>query len=74
MPHRKLWEEMQANQRRLDECVGPHDFRPATPKNSAFGVAGTTDTYICTKCQGTLNHYALHWYERGLQHARKGDG
>ena len=58
---RKLWEELEANDKRLLACATPHDFR--APLN-------TSGRWKCFKCGGEATTSAVLWYRRGLAHAR----
>jgi hypothetical protein len=61
----KLWDEVEANHRKLDGCQGPHDFAQVDPGPSKLGA-----TYRCQKCGGTVGHLHKLWYEIGLRHGR----
>jgi hypothetical protein len=58
----KIWGEVKANSARLDACVGPHDFQRAEERLGA--------RFTCTKCGGTADASAVHWYQGGLVHGR----
>lgn len=61
---KKIWEEVKANQKRLEECVGPHDFEEE--KNDKPGIPDM----ICKKCNGRLKKTEAVWYLKGLKHGR----
>jgi hypothetical protein len=61
---KKLWEEAQANQRRLIECKGPHEFVDLTP-NKKIGKS-----FRCSLCNGEANGTDVYWYKMGLKHGR----
>lgn len=62
---KKIWEQVKANLKRLDECVGPHDFqRLALETKLMF-------RFRCTKCGGEIEGDNRSWYERGLKHGRQ---
>lgn len=63
-----LAKEVKENFVRLDNCVGPHDFKP-----SAYNFAlGTPRKYVCTLCKGDVGASDFRWYMRGLIHGKKG--
>lgn len=49
------------NQRKLDNCEGPHDFRPVVNARK----------YSCHRCGGELDVPSYHWYYTGLKHGRQ---
>jgi len=57
----EIWEETQANHRRLQECKGPHDFQPVT--DGHFSKA-----FRCSLCGGEVSATNASWYIRGLKH------
>lgn len=63
----KIWEEVKANHKALNECPGPHDF-------VSMGAAGEfvkpNSKFRCTKCNGTVDHHAYHWYTLGMKHGK----
>lgn len=63
---KKIWEEVCANAKKLDECVGPHDFSKPDPADSKL-----PRRYFCTKCGGWLAAVEVIWYKKGLEHGRK---
>jgi hypothetical protein len=62
----QIWEEVQANHKRLDECEGPHDFSIKKDPDRKIG-----SDWICTKCGGRISAPNKTWYERGLAHGHK---
>lgn len=58
----KIWEEVQANNKRLDACVGPHDFSIKRNPEKKIG-----SDWICTKCGGRISGHNKQWYEKGLK-------
>ncbi len=64
-----LWESVKANHATLDACVGPHDFSVEADR-----VGRLVRRYRCTKCQGTIDHVDRIWYQRGVEHGRRGEG
>jgi len=62
----RLWEQAQANGRKLDACAGPHEFVDLTPERKLG------KSYRCAKCGGEADGSAVHWYRRGLRHAGAG--
>ena len=59
----KIWQEVKANAKTLDECGGPHDFQSQDPGKPLA-------KYRCTKCGGVVDGTDKLWYERGLEHGR----
>ena len=62
---RAIWDEVRANQARLDACAGPHDFRPEDPPPKI-----DMRRYVCAKCGGDVTSVNKLWYDRGLEHAK----
>lgn len=61
----RIWDDVKANNARLDACTGPHEFSDVPPER------GTLVRYkVCAKCGGRLDKVHAHWYERGLKHGR----
>jgi hypothetical protein len=58
----KIWEEVKANSKRIDECKGPHDF-----EKEGEGIGAK---YRCKKCKGRINGVSYFWYTKGLEHGR----
>lgn len=64
---KKIMSDVVANKARLDACVGIHRFEAF----ERFGESpGALCKYKCSKCGGTVDQHALHWYQSGLSHAR----
>jgi len=59
---KRIFEQVKENQRRLDECVGPHDFQPIGEEKK-FGRR-----HVCTLCKGEIDSINKSWYETGLKH------
>jgi hypothetical protein len=58
---KKLWDTVLANRKKLDDCVGPHDFsKDLTPTQTLL------KRWECTKCGGSVDSHAKHWYDAGL--------
>lgn len=62
---RDIWEEAKENKKRLDSCMGPHQFSPL-----ARNAAANAKMY-CTLCQGGADRMTVEWYQRGLLHGRQ---
>lgn len=60
----KILEDVKANRARLGLCSGPHDF-------VAEGE-GIRKVMRCRLCQGTIKVSDFYWYQKGLEHGRKG--
>jgi hypothetical protein len=60
----KIWLEVKENNRKLEACVGPHDFIDTTPDK----VTGRK--YKCSKCEGSIDSIAFSWYNKGLEHGK----
>jgi hypothetical protein len=65
---KKLWDNVKANGRALDNCEGPHRFEPTVPTVKLGRV------YRCAKCGGEADSIAVRWYEMGLRHGAAGVG
>lgn len=61
----RIWEEVKANQARLDACTLPHAFEPVPEPKRAL-----PRYHVCTRCQGRVDVIAAHWYARGLVDGR----
>lgn len=55
-----MWEEIKENDRKLTECLGPHDFQSTVDKR----------VFECAKCGGTIRISEKNWYEKGLEHGK----
>lgn len=60
----QIWEEVQANHKKLRKCQGPHVFSIPAPKPPHV------PHWLCEKCGGRVDGINKAWYERGLQHGR----
>lgn len=60
----KIWEEVKANNKRLRNCEGPHQFQLADDKR-------INSKYRCALCGGTVDTIAFKWYMDGLKHGQK---
>jgi len=57
---RKVLDNVKVNIKRLDDCVGPHDFQiidGSVPRK-----------FRCSKCHGEVSSSAAMWYSKGLEH------
>jgi hypothetical protein len=54
-----IFAEVQANHKRLESCVGPHDFIKDGKK------------FVCLKCNGSIDFVAHSWYQKGLSHGKR---
>jgi hypothetical protein len=61
---KEIFAEVQANHKRLDSCIGPHEFNPIEDDNSN----SLTKKYLCTRCEGIVDFIAFSWYTKGLKH------
>lgn len=61
---RKIFEQVQANTKRLDACPKPHDF-----VDDPEDVRKVWKRKVCTNCGGKVDCIAAHWYERGMKDA-----
>ena len=68
--------EVKANQKRLNECAGPHDFsicidrltkQPIRGEPTPAQLFGTK--WECSKCHGRIDSINKNWYQKGLHHA-----
>lgn len=64
---KKIFEEVQANHKRLDECAGPHDFQD----DLSSRVGTLVRRQKCSKCGGSIDALDSIWYRRGLEHGAK---
>jgi hypothetical protein len=60
---KEIFAEVQANHKRLDSCIGPHEFNPIEDSSNAL-----TKKYLCTRCKGIVDFIAYSWYSKGLKH------
>ena len=58
-----LWEQVQANQRALSGCAGPHDFSEDLRPERQIGKR-----WRCTLCGGEVDGVAKSHYEEGVRH------
>lgn len=58
----KIFENVKANFKRLDECNGPHDFEKVGEDFRAI--------YRCRKCNGEISQRDYKWYAKGLEHGK----
>jgi hypothetical protein len=68
----EILRQVRENHRRLEECPGPHDFKPVerdgiTP---AIGVKFGMK-YRCATCEGVIDGSDKWHYDQGLEHGRK---
>jgi hypothetical protein len=57
-----IWEDVKANQARLNTCARPHDFRQDEP--------GTLRSkWTCALCGGKVTSREARWYILGLEDA-----
>jgi len=63
---KKIWDDVQANAKKLAGCAGPHDFSIARSPEKKL-----TGRWACSRCGGEVDPIAKLWYERGLADARK---
>lgn len=47
------------NLKKLDGCIGPHEFKLHDNR------------YTCLKCKGTVDKQAHYWYQHGINHGRQ---
>lgn len=66
--------EVKANQKRLNECVGPHDFSICIDRHSKKPIENPTPAQLfgakweCSKCHGRVDSIHKIWYQKGLHH------
>ena len=60
---KRVWQEVQDNNRRLEQCSVPHDF--------VQHDSGVLPKWKCVKCGGVVSNSDHCWYIRGLEHAKK---
>ena len=59
-----IWEQVKANQEKLNDCKLPHNFISPNGDRAAR-------KYFCSKCDGELDRINVQWYERGLEDGKK---
>jgi len=64
----KIWKDVQENRAKLDGCP-LHEFK-WTPEPGTM----LRRKFTCTKCGGTVDSTAHHWYTVGLRHAMSHPG
>jgi hypothetical protein len=57
----RLWAQAQENARKLTACPA-HKFECTTPELKF------ERKYRCSRCEGTVDAQAFHWYCQGLKH------
>lgn len=62
----QIWKDVKANQKRLDDCKGPHNFRPIHEDGKKL-----VRDYRCSKCGGKIDAIHKIWYCKGLEHGKK---
>ncbi len=65
---RGIVEEVRLNNKRLQDCPGPHDF---VLEKGQEPMPLSRRKYRCTRCNGTVDAITLLWYSKGLEHGRK---
>lgn len=60
----KIWKDVKLNHKRLNECVGPHDFQCDMPNEPTSPQA----RWVCSLCNGWVGGVNKKWYELGLKH------
>lgn len=63
---KQIWNEVLENNKRLNECPGPHDFIEMPQEEKRW-----TREYRCSKCNGKIDAIQHLWYQRGLNDGRK---
>lgn len=61
-----IWEQVKANHKRLDECVGPHVFTREVSRTGKL-----VRRWACERCGGEIETVDKSWYEMGLKHGRQ---
>jgi hypothetical protein len=61
---KEIFAEVKVNLKRLDSCIGPHDFNPSGDDAKIV----VQQKYKCSKCLGTIDFIAFSWYTKGLKH------
>jgi len=59
-----VWKQAKDNAQRLEACPGPHVFVRLGP--------GLNSRSRCISCGGDVDWQAAQWYQRGLEHGRRG--
>ena len=59
---KRIWSEVRENQKRLDDCIGPHEFSKLDDK-----IDGE---FLCSKCGGKIRGHDFSWYQKGLEHGK----
>jgi hypothetical protein len=54
---KRIWDDIKVNHKKLDECIGPHEF----------GKKDKNHKRTCVKCGGRVDFINANWYERGLR-------
>lgn len=61
----EMWSRVQENRKRMDACVGPHDFSIDLLPERTFGKR-----WRCTLCGAEIDGVDKSYYERGVAHGR----
>ena len=59
----EIFKQVKRNHKKLDECVGPHDFKPLIEDGDKL-----IRDYRCTRCGGVIDAINKIWYDRGRIH------
>lgn len=62
----RIWEDVQANHKRLEACAGPHDFQPVIDPKLKL-----PRDYTCALCNGRISATDHFWYARGIAHGSR---
>lgn len=60
-----LWQKVRENHAKLDGCLA-HLFEPERPGQPQIG-----GRFVCSRCGGSVDSHAKHWYEKGMADARE---
>ena len=63
---KKILEEIKANQSKLESCK-KHNFQRLDDNSKLFSK------YRCALCGGIVDVQAMHWYNKGIQHASENE-
>ena len=66
---KKIWKEVQANRKRLDECEAPHVFKKKEKEDDS--PRSLRSIFVCEKCNGEIGASEYSWYTKGLEHGKK---
>jgi hypothetical protein len=70
-----IFQEVKANSKKLDGCIGPHDFTICLDRRTKEPIVGVPTPaqrfgawWRCSKCEGQVENLHKIWYLKGMDH------